>query len=1066
MKTQTTKRTTRRIAASIAIITALATSGAWAATNVDWQGGSGGTEQSPLDIYDPSKYSGGITALSDAYNLMFDASQTPTVLTNSAPAGTKIATSFCPKYGTWTMLGDYKFSNIDSVAGGTTPKKTTIIKKGDWELTYAAYLGRGGVTTVITNVSGNLVQSGSSWFQIGNSSGGTAIVENLSGDWTLAGKLELGHGAGSRGELYWRGGNLTQTYTGSDKFSFGYADNTSAVVEKHAGDWTITDAMIIARGANSTASFKHDGGNLSVGGYLYTSYGSNSVSAIEKNAGDWTVNQLYIGTGMDATSTLVQRGGKITISNTGHSLVLGQYQNSTATVMNDGGDWDLKGKLSVAWASESTATFKHDGGNLTVDGDFYCSYASNSVATVEKNGGDWTLGKTLYLGWGGKNVNSTALTTFYHNGGTMDVASNLDVTYYGSCDFYMNGGEVTVGGEVRFGTWILKNGWHHATVNLNGGVLSAKGFYLNNSDNAKLSKVVFDGGTFKANASGYLVSGASSRYDIADNSKLDALRARFGIEVGPKGGTIDTAGHDITNAVNITRTSGSGGMRFVGGGSVTLTGTVGYRGVTSIDVGTTLEVTNSTAVANILNYGIDVTGYASAGTYTVFRCGDADTLTEDSLAKVTCSFAPESTFAIGEGGKSIEIAYSPIAEAHWTGAAGDNNLSTAGNWSNNTVPTSGSILIASSKPVTLTAGATFSPDTITIPDGSAVITLADSLTLNTLTNANRLAIASTGSLTVMGDLVVFNGKGTFLYSNEGSVTVGRAVCQKGTTARQYAVVTDNAQPIRTGGFLFDRTGDAHVYWRLESGDAGAGAWVVGADGFSFLNAIADRRVRFYTQGNAVTLYSAANWTLDNSGMNSTVNGDLQVISPLTIDTSDYDTPTTPHTVTLEGRIIANSPVTIKGCGTVVVNTTGSHSSLHPDLQHTCITNGTTLAVTDTATLKINAGRKITGNGTISLAAGTTLALDSSALGTIGDTEFASCIPGLALPETGTATIRIDGMRLSYGDHVIATVASGTTDNVTLDPASAALAGRRGNLRVDDGNLILTVNPMPLMITIR
>ena len=964
MKTPT-KQTAHRLAVVLAIITALATTSAWAATNVDWGGGSGGSESAPLDVYDLSNWSG-VSALSDAYDLTFDACNVPTVLTNSCAtaATTKIANGFKLNYGTWTLLGDYKFSSIDANNSGTEPKVATIVKKGDWELTYAAYLGRSGATTIVTNVSGNIVQSGTSWFQIGNGNGGTAIVENLSGDWTIKGALELGHGAGSRGELYWRGGNLTQTYT-DNAFSLGWGDNTSAVVEKYVGDWTTTDMMIVAKGNNSTASFKHNGGDLNV------------------------------------------------------------------------------------------------------DGDFYCSYASNSVATVEKNGGDWTLGKSLYLGWGGKNVNSSALTTFYHNGGKMDVATNLDVTYYGSCDFYMNGGEVTVGNQVRFGTWILKNGWHHATVNLNGGILSAKGFYLHNSDDAKLSKVVFDGGTFKASASGYLVSGADNRYDIADNTKLSALRARVGIDVGPKGGTIDTAGHDITNVVNFTRTSGSGGMRFVGGGSVALTGTIGYTGKTSVEVGTTLEVTDASAKSTILNsHGLDVIGFATAGDYTVFTYeGGLDAATD--LEKVTCSFAPDSTFAVV--GNSIVCHYVPqaIEGNRWTGAANDGNLSTAGNWSDNQVPTSGNALIASSKPVTLTAGATFKPDTITIPDYSAVVTLADSLTLNTLTNAQRLAIASGASLTVDGDLVVGNGQGTFLYSNEGTVTVaGNAVCAnttKATTTKQFEVVTENTQPIQAAGLRYNIVQSGRIFWRLESNSTGAGAWVVGENGLKFENPENRDSTRFYAQNNPVTLYSSANWTLANTGKSNTSNGDLEVYnsSSLTIDTTDYNDGTTPRTVTLEGRIKADGNVTIAGCGTVVVATTQ-----HNGLADTTVASGKTIAVTDTATLQINAGKKITGNGTISLAAGTTLALDSSALGTIGDTEFTPCIPGLALPTTGTAAIRIDGARLKSGDHVIATVGTGATANVALAPASKALDGRKGALRVEDGKLILNIEPTGLMVIFR
>jgi hypothetical protein len=63
------------------------------------------------------------------------------------------------------------------------------------------------------------------------------------------------------------------------------------------------------------------------------------------------------------------------------------------------------------------------------------------------------------------------------------------------------------------------------------------------------------------------------------------------------------------------------------------------------------------------------------------------------------------------------------------------------------------------------------------------------------------------------------------------------------------------------------------------------------------------------------------------------------------------------------------------------------------------------------------------------------------------------------------TIRIDGKRLKYGvDHEIATV--GTTANVTLAPASEALDGRKGTLRVEDGKLMLNIQPSGLRVIIR
>ncbi|MBQ3746533.1 MAG: hypothetical protein II863_03880, partial [Kiritimatiellae bacterium] len=64
-----------------------------------------------------------------------------------------------------------------------------------------------------------------------------------------------------------------------------------------------------------------------------------------------------------------------------------------------------------------------------------------------------------------------------------------------------------------------------------------------------------------------------------------------------------------------------------------------------------------------------------------------------------------------------------------------------------------------------------------------------------------------------------------------------------------------------------------------------------------------------------------------------------------------------------------------------------------------------------------------------------------------------------LPTEGVATIRIDGARLSSGDHtILSNVTAGTTSNVTLDPASTALGGRKGSLRIDGSNLVLTNEP--------
>jgi hypothetical protein len=121
-----------------------------------------------------------------------------------------------------------------------------------------------------------------------------------------------------------------------------------------------------------------------------------------------------------------------------------------------------------------------------------------------------------------------------------------------------------------------------------------------------------------------------------------------------------------------------------------------------------------------------------------------------------------------------------------------------------------------------------------------------------------------------------------------------------------------------------------------------------------------------------------------------------------------------------------------------------------------VSSGAT-TVKDGATLEVASGASL-GSSEVTLEAGSTLALTA--------TSNTFSIPNtLNLPTEGTATIRIDGARLSSGDHTIATVASGTTANVNLDPASTALDGRKGSLKVVGSNLVLNIEPTGAMVIV-
>ncbi len=158
-----------------------------------------------------------------------------------------------------------------------------------------------------------------------------------------------------------------------------------------------------------------------------------------------------------------------------------------------------------------------------------------------------------------------------------------------------------------------------------------------------------------------------------------------------------------------------------------------------------------------------------------------------------------------------------------------------------------------------------------------------------------------------------------------------------------------------------------------------------------------------------------------------------------------------RTITIDAKTSGQySPVvTVSGKGTLQVNSAMS-SGTPP------------VTVTDSATLAFGAGESL-GTGAITLGAGTKLALTST------NKDFTPLANTLNLPtgENEVATIRIDGAHLKSGDHEIATVGNAaTTANVALDENGAALAGRKAELMVEEGKLLLNIKSAGTIFIVR
>ena len=734
-------------------------------------------------------------------------------------------------------------------------------------------------------------------------------------------------------------------------------------------------------------------------------------------------------------------------------------------------------------------------------------------SSVTVNGGSVTVGGALYVG-GTDSAGGTGTLTI--NGGNVVVASDQN----------------TLVGIATGAT---------GTINLNGGVLTTmriatykgKG-YLN-----------FNGGTLQANA-----------------DHTDYIKDGIGITVLAGGGTIDCNGHDIV--IDSQWGASTGGMNFTGGNGNTISigvsnggRIVNYTGITSIAPGTRLAVNNLGSSKNIISNGLVVAGVPTVGD-TIFTCtrGDEYTLDGVSLDNVKCPIAPGTTFALDDSETNIVVtSVGALAPAFWTGAAGDNNLSTPGNWSYNTLPT-GNATISCASPATLTKGAAFAPTAITFAEGSAAVTIdggdftgvvavtnlsSSSHTINAKVyfagdiQVKQPAMAETGDLakphvTFAGGAyaaeghALENGSSAAVYSriafgeyhlrNTAPWSVryygsNKRVCVA-DGATLHIPKADNLTELYIGAnahvfvgelaATFDQRASLQNYGEMvvsnltttgrgsgtknfhmthnqgketpavfkfnaitNSMYAGSGAL------FNFADAYAAARHVFYigeggvffkdTQASIFVLGKDAEgnketirpWYSDFTvGARPGGSAGLRFFRDVEFCTDDENG--TGRTITLEARtqVQANktAAITVSGSGTLKV-TQPDDNVAQP-----------TVTLAGTATLEYTTAGATLGTGTLTLGAGTTFAFVNNSR------ELALPSP-IVLPTDGVATLRIGGTRLASGKHTIATnVAADAADYLVVDPASAALDGRKTTLAVEDGDLVLNVKCSGLKVIVR
>ena len=348
-----------------------------------------------------------------------------------------------------------------------------------------------------------------------------------------------------------------------------------AAAETAQAGWTINDVQTKTTDWSQSSS------------WVDIASGDNKTGILTNNyTGTVTIGQNFdVGRkGSGAKGEYVQNAGTVNVggsSGSGYNLIIGYEGSLTANVIIAGGTMNVLNDIEVPKNAACTSSLKVKG----------------SGSLVGKN--------KLYLRKGTVTVDS----------GTVNIAKDFSMGSNGDATLTINGGTTTVGAWTKF-----ESSNYSKTVNLNGGTLET--YHVNSQGTSGTQQVVFNGGTLKKKA--------SSAYSL--------IHANIAAKVGAKGGTININNLDTTIEANFSDSNAStpGAIKFCGGGNVTLTGSIGYTGGTTIEFGTCVKVPNSAAKDLLMGSVLTVTGPASkTGTVPLVTITGGDKFADADLAKVS-----------------------------------------------------------------------------------------------------------------------------------------------------------------------------------------------------------------------------------------------------------------------------------------------------------------------------------------------------------------------------------------------------------------------------------------------
>ncbi|CAN5621201.1 hypothetical protein BH09VER1_BH09VER1_13680 [soil metagenome] len=440
---------------------------------------------------------------------------------------------------------------------------TWIVPSGNW--------------TATNNWSGSRIPNAATDAIVDN--GGIVLIS--SGQATAA-DIYLGYSGTGYGALNFSGGTLKNNST-----FIGMSNTTQSVVNMSFGTWTNASSFVV--GNLGTGAVTMTGGVIND---VIGTLGYRAAGAFTITGGSWRNGSLYVGQVGSGVLTIAG-AGDVQITGADKTLHLADGFRSDGTL-----NFGTGGKAGTLEASGIAAGLGNATVNFNHTGTFTLAMPMSGSITVNKLG----LGTTVFTG-----SNSYVGTTTI-SGGTLQIGIGGTAGTLGTGAVVDNsnlllvrGGLFTVANDIS-GTGSLQQLGTGTTVltgnnNYSGTTTLTKGV-LQIDTNGRLGN------------SALLINGGTMRYGAA----FDTLRG-FGIGTG--GATLDTNGFNVflTNSA-----TGAGALTKIGAGTLTLTGSNSYAGITTISSGT-LQVGDGAndgtlGGGKVVNNGALVITRAQSGTVT------------------------------------------------------------------------------------------------------------------------------------------------------------------------------------------------------------------------------------------------------------------------------------------------------------------------------------------------------------------------------------------------------------------------------------------------------------------